>query len=418
MGGRAYFFPHVPMTDFMPQPMPLSTDEQLRYSRHVRLPQIGEAGQQRLREARVLLLGLGGLGSPAALYLAAAGVGTLGVAEFDTVALHNLQRQVLFREGDVGASKIAAAFAHLHALNSRLHLVAHEEGLTPGNATTLFSRYDVVLDGTDNFPARYLANDAAFFARKPLVHGSIFQFAGQLSVFDAASGHACYRCLFPEMPDPDSIPTCEQAGVFGALCGVVGSLMAMEAVKLITGAGIPLRGRLLMLDLLAATTRTVRLPKDATCPLCGNAPRITGITAENYVFHDHCCLAEVTGAQAANAFPFEISCDEARAWLARADDAPLVLDVRENDERATGHLPSSLHIPLGNLATRIHELPTGATVIVYCQHGQRSLRAVRLLRARGYALTTSLSGGIACWSTPNPSVTPPVQRGAFGGVVS
>lgn len=377
--------------------MPLSADEQLRYSRHVRLPQIGESGQRCLREARVLLLGLGGLGSPAALYLAAAGVGTLGMAEFDTVALHNLQRQILFREGDVGARKIDAAGARLGALNSRMHLVAHKEGLTQGNAIALFSQYDVVLDGTDNFPARYLANDAAFFARKPLVHGSIFQFSGQVSVFDTADGHACYRCLFPKMPDPDTIPTCEQAGVFGALCGVVGSLMAMETIKLLVGTGNPLRGRLLMLDLLSATTRTVALPRDATCPLCGNSPRITGIAAENYVFHDNCHPPPATGKDAQNTFPFEISCEEARTWLARTDDTPVVLDVRENDERAISHLPGSLHIPLGRLADHMHELPANATVIVYCQHGQRSLRAVRLLRTRGRARTTSLSGGITRW---------------------
>ncbi|MDR2512813.1 MAG: molybdopterin-synthase adenylyltransferase MoeB [Puniceicoccales bacterium] len=382
--------------------MPLSAEEQFRYSRHICLPQIGEAGQRRLREARVLLVGIGGLGSPAALYLAAAGVGTLGLAEFDIVALHNLQRQVLFREADVGAPKIAAALAHLHALDSRVHLIVHEKGLTPENATALFSQYDVVLDGTDNFPARYLANDAAFFACKPLVHGSIFQFAGQVSVFDRASGNACYRCLFPEMPDPESIPTCEQAGVFGALCGVVGSFMAMEAVKLATGVGVPLRGRLLMLDLLAATSRTVRLLKDAACPLCGSSPRIMGIDAGNYSFHNSCCapccLAATSGEEAANVFPLEISSEEARVWLARAVDVPLVLDVREGAERAAGHLPGSLHIPLNELAGRIHELPAHAIVIVYCQHGQRSLRAARMLRARGYAYTTSLSGGLARWA--------------------
>ncbi|MDR2845394.1 MAG: ThiF family adenylyltransferase [Puniceicoccales bacterium] len=379
----------------------LTEEEERRYSRHIRLPQIGAIGQERLCDASVLLLGLGGLGSPAALYLAAAGVGTLGVAEYDTVALHNLQRQILFREDDVGVSKLDAGFATLHALNAQTRLNAHSEGLTPENALELFSQYDLILDGTDNFPTRYLANDAARLARRPLVHGSIFQFTGQVTFFDASGGGPCYRCLFPEMPDPASVPTCEQAGVFGALCGVVGSLMAMEAIKHITGAGTSLSGRLLIADLLAGTTRTVRLPKNAACPLCGSAPHITGIVPENYVFGG--CRAAtaptaVTGAVAGA--PLEITCETAREWLA-GPTAPLLLDVREDDEVAICRIAGSYHIPLGALAERLRELPTERAILVFCHHGQRSMRATQLLREKGYALATNIKGGIDRWAVVN-----------------
>lgn len=383
--------------------MPLTREEQLRYSRQLRLPQIGEAGQERLRNIRVLLLGLGGLGSPAALYLAAAGVGVLGVAEHDTVATHNLQRQILFREADAGLAKLEAGFAALRALNAQTQLVAHAEGLTPANAAALVAGYDIVLDGTDNFAARYLANDVAVLAGKPLVHGSVFQFSGQVAVFGGSADAPCYRCLFPEMPDPASVPTCEQAGVFGALCGAVGSLMAMEAVKLATGAGEPLRGKLLMLDLLAGAARTVRVPRNPACPLCGDAPRITAIEARNYVFGGCCATAAAgaTGAAGATAAdggaPIEISCEEAAARLARRG-AVLLLDVRRADERALCRIGGSLHIPLAELASRIGELPVGAEVITHCHHGQRSLLAAQILRGRGFADAASMRGGIDRWA--------------------
>jgi adenylyltransferase/sulfurtransferase len=373
--------------------MPLSRDILRRYSRHIRLPQIGEEGQQRLLDARVLLLGLGGLGSPAALYLAAAGVGTLGLAEFDTVAAHNLQRQILFREADTGVPKLDAALAALRALNSGVTLVPHPEGITPANALALVSQYDLVLDGTDNFSARYLANDAARLARRPLIHGSIFQFTGQVSLFDDTPHSPCYRCLYPEMPDPDSVPSCEQAGVFGALCGVVGSLMAMEAIKHITRAGEPLRGRLLLLDLLAGTVRSVRLPKNNACPLCGDTPRIREIRAENYTYNNTCAPADAPAD-----IPLEISCEQAREQLSRPN-APLLLDVRDSFERAICHIPNSLHIPLPQLSEYIkkHPFPPATAVLVYCHHGQRSQRAARLLRAAGIP-ATSIIGGIDRWT--------------------
>jgi adenylyltransferase/sulfurtransferase len=376
----------------------LSASELHRYSRQTCRPQIGVEGQERLRAARVLLLGLGGLGSPAALYLAAAGVGTLGVAEHDTVALHNLQRQILYGESDVGSPKLDAGFAALRALNSSTRLEAHPEGLTPENALALFSRYDLILDGTDNFSARYLANDAAFLTRRPLVHGSVFQFTGQLTLFDSASGGPCLRCLFPEMPDPESVPTCEQAGVFGALCGVVGSLMAMEAMKFLTGAGEASRGRLLLLDLLAGGMRTVRVARDTACPLCGAAPRIHEIKAENYVF-DGCAVPI-----GADGEPLEISPAEARARLADAD-APLVLDVREPFERLGGFIPGSLNIPLAQLGARYPEIPAGAALFVVCQKGMRSLRAARLLREKGRAGVRSVRGGMDGWAAEELQIT-------------
>ncbi|MDR2862808.1 MAG: ThiF family adenylyltransferase [Puniceicoccales bacterium] len=372
----------------------LTPGEQHRYNRHTRLPQIGTAGQERLRDAHILLLGLGGLGSPAALYLAAAGIGTLGAAEIDTVALHNLQRQILFRENDVGASKLNAGFETLHALNAQTQLVAHPEGLTPQNALALFSQYDLVLDGTDNFPARYLANDAAHLTRRPLIHGSIFQFTGQVSLFDTAHGGPCYRCLFPDMPDPASVPTCEQAGVFGALCGVIGSLMAMEAIKLLTGSGSPLRGRLLTADLLDSTTRTIRLPKNTACPLCGTTPRITEIIPENYIFGGSCPVASNDG------LPLEISCETAHEWLSGLTP-PILLDVRENDEVAICKIPGSRHIPMGAVASRLSELPKDKPILVFCHHGQRSMRVTQLLRTKGYTQATNIKGGIDRWAVTN-----------------
>lgn len=375
----------------------LSLAEKIRYSRHLRLPQIGEAGQLRLRQSRVLLLGVGGLGSPAALYLAAAGIGTLGIAEHDTVALHNLQRQILFREENVGQSKISSAAATLHALNSSTQIIPHPEGLTPENALALFANYDLVLDGTDNFPTRYLANDAAFLSRRPLVHGSIFQFTGHVSLFHPAHGGPCYRCLFPQMPNPASVPTCEQAGVFGALCGTIGSLMAMEAIKHLVGAGKTLQGRLLTLDLLAAQTRTLQLSPDPACPLCGKNPSISGIHSANY--HYAGCAAPVSSNAPFSMEnpPLEISIEQAREWLA-SDQPPLLLDVREDDELAICKIAQAIHIPMDDVPARLAELPRDRPILVQCHHGRRSMRVTQLLREKGFPLATNLAGGIDRWA--------------------
>ncbi len=286
----------------MPPPTSLSfsTDELTRYSRQLALPGVGLEGQSKLRDARVLLIGLGGLGSPVALYLAAAGVGTLGLAEMDRLEVHNLHRQILHDTPWVGISKLASAYAHLSNLNPAVALREHPDGLTPANARALFSYYDLIVDGADNFPARYLASDAAARVGRPLVHGSIFQFEGQVSVFDPARGAPCYRCLFPNMPAAGEVPNCAEAGVFGALCGVIGSAMAMEALKIILGLGEPLRGRLFVFDALSATARNVQIKRDPQCPCCGPQPdaRIAALDPELYV--GGCAIKEEPHRRSAN----------------------------------------------------------------------------------------------------------------------
>jgi adenylyltransferase/sulfurtransferase len=366
----------------------MNPEQLTRYSRHILLPEIGAAGQERLLRSRVLVIGAGGLGSPAALYLAAAGVGTLGLADFDAVELHNLQRQILHREATVGQPKLDSAAATLRALNASVELRLHPEGVRPHNALELFAGYDLIIDGSDNFPTRYLNTDAACLAGKALVYGSIFQFEGQVTLFHPATGTPCYRCLFPTMPPPDSVPNCAEAGVLGALCGMIGSLQALEAIKFLTGAGVPLASRMLVVDGLAGRFSTVRLRKDPACPLCGPTPRIRAIDPAAYAWN---C------ASAGAAVPEEIDPAAARALLAAAPP-PLLIDVREDDERAICQLPAGRHIPLRHLPAHLAELPRAGTLIVYCHHGYRSLRAARLLREHGLAGACSLAGGIDRWA--------------------
>jgi adenylyltransferase/sulfurtransferase len=380
---------------------PLTPEELTRYSRQLILPGMGPAGQEKLRAARVLLIGLGGLGSPAALYLAAAGVGTLGLAELDHVELNNLHRQVLHDTAGVGGSKLASARARLQSLNPLPRLREHPEGLTPANAQALFADYDLILDGADNFPTRYLANDAAVLAGKPLVHGSIFQYEGQVTVLDPAGGGPCYRCLFPQMPTPGTVPNCAEAGVFGALCGVIGSLMAMEALKLILGEGEPLRGRLLVFDARAATPRVVRVKRDPQCPCCGPAPdrRIAALAPDLY----QATCAPTPPAQTMSTLPdpqkppMEIDVPTAHAWLESAAP-PALVDVREPFEVEICRIPGSITIPLGELPERLAELPADRPIVVHCHHGGRSLRAVQFLRAKGFPHSTNMRGGIAGWA--------------------
>ncbi|MGE9296597.1 MAG: HesA/MoeB/ThiF family protein, partial [Puniceicoccales bacterium] len=307
--------------------MSLSPDQISRYSRHVRLPQVGLDGQEKLANAKVLIIGLGGLGSPASLYLAAAGVGTLGLADFDTVEPHNLQRQILHGDADAGRTKLDSGIDALSAINPHVTLNRHPEGITTDNAVELIAQYDIVVDGSDNFPTRYLVNDAAFLAKRPLVYGSIFQFEGQVSLFEPAAGGPCYRCLFPQMPEPGTVPNCEEAGVFGALCGVVGSFQAMEAIKRILGIGEGLLGRLLVVDALAQRQSTLKLKPDPDCPLCGAKPGITEIRPENY---EWACDPAPTPAEEV---PMEISVQEAQQQL-QSSTPPALLDVREDFEVA------------------------------------------------------------------------------------
>jgi len=380
----------------MPDPLPnLSPGELSRYSRHILLDEVGLEGQRRLAAARVLVVGAGGLGSPAALYLAAAGVGTLGLADLDRVEEHNLQRQILHDTAAVGVPKVESAARRLAALNPHVRLRFHPEGITPANAVAVFGEYDVVVDGSDNFGTRYLTNDAAFFARRPLVHGSIFKFEGQVAVFDPAGGGPCYRCLFPEPPAPGTVPGCGEAGVLGALCGVIGSLQALEAVKCLLGIGQPLRGRLLVVDSLTQEYRTLDVPRDPQCPLCGAAPSIRGIDAARY--DAACAPAAPETAAAPPGAPEEIEVEEA-SRLAAAAGGVLVLDVREPYEVQICQLAGSRHIPLRQIPARLGELPRDRHILVLCHVGERSRRVAEFLRAQGFPAVSNISGGIAAWA--------------------
>ncbi len=354
-----------------------------RYERQSCLPELGAAGQSRLRAARVLIIGLGGLGSPVALYLAAAGVGTLGLADFDSVAGHNLQRQILHDTPSVGAPKLASAMARLHALNPEIRLIPHPGGITAVNAAELVAGYDVVIDCTDNFATRYLANDAAVLARVPLVHGSVFQWEGQVTVFAPHLGGPCYRCLHPEPPAAGLVPSCGEAGVMGALCGLVGTMQAMEAIKLLAGIGEPLLGRLWQHDALSATSRVLTFSPDPACALCGASPSITSLDLARYDAYACACATPPPPAPA--------TADEETTTT---DGAAALIDVREPSETARGILSGAHRVPLGQLsACAAAVVPRLGRVVVYCAKGGRSLRAVRQLRALGWTNVFSLRGG-------------------------
>jgi sulfur-carrier protein adenylyltransferase/sulfurtransferase len=376
----------------------LSPAELARYSRHILLDQIGVPGQQKLAAARVLVIGAGGLGSPAALYLAAAGVGTIGIADFDRVEEHNLQRQLLHDTSSIGELKIDSAARRLHATNPFVNIVPHSDGVTAANAIALFSNYDVVVDGTDNFGSRYLNNDAAFFARRPLVYGSVFKFDGQVAVFDPAHGGPCYRCLFPEPPAAGSVPGCGEAGVLGALCGVVGSLQALEAIKLITQIGEPLRGRLLTYNALEQRFDTLQLPHDHTCPLCGSHPSIRDLAAARY--NAAVCEPSATPdlPMAETEFPLELSVTEAKQHRDAAPDRTVIIDVREPYELEICHVEGAEHIPMRQIPERVDALPRDKHLLILCHSGGRSRRVTEFLRARGLNAVSNIAGGIDAWA--------------------
>jgi adenylyltransferase/sulfurtransferase len=382
----------------------LSHDEVKRYSRHLIMPEIGVEGQQRLKAARVLCIGAGGLGSPASLYLAAAGVGTLGLVDFDTVDFSNLQRQILYSSRDVGRRKLEAAAERLTSLNPGVRVVEHEARLSSANALDIVSQYDIVVDGADNFPTRYLVNDACVLLGKPNAYGSIFRFDGQASVF-ATKGGPCYRCLYPEPPPPGLVPSCAEGGVLGVLPGIVGTIQATEAIKIVTGAGQTLAGRLLLLDALSMEFRTVKLRRDPACPICGDHPTITALID----YEQFCGVAPV--AQAASPAGLraedETSVEELKARLDRGD-APWILDVREPREFDICRIPGSTLIPLGELPKRLAEIPSGPDapdIVVHCKMGGRSAKAVTLLRQHGYTRVQNLTGGILAWAAKiDPSV--------------
>lgn len=375
-------------------PPPLSPAELARYSRHILLDELGVAGQQKIAAARVLVIGAGGLGSPAALYLAAAGVGTLGIADFDRVENHNLQRQLLHDDSTVGELKVTSAARRLRSTNPFITVVEHPEGVTVANALTLFAAYDIIIDGTDNFSTRYLNNDAAALTRRPLVYGSVYRFEGQVSVFDPAQGGPCYRCLFPEPPAAGTVPNCAEAGVLGALCGVIGSLQALEAVKLVTGIGEPLRGRLLTYDALGQNFSTLKIPRDPACRLCGAAPAITTLDPARYDFS--CAPAPLI--MTPDSVPLELTVEESHRLLNTAASDTHLIDVREPYEFEICAIPGAEPIPMRQIPEHLGDLPRGKHLLIHCHHGGRSLRVTEYLRAQGFPRVSNVAGGIEAWA--------------------
>jgi len=370
----------------------LSRDELLRYSRHLTLPDVGLDGQKRIKAARILLIGAGGLGSPAALYLAAAGVGTLGLVDFDVVDATNLQRQVLHGTSDVGRPKLDSARDRIGDINPNVEIETYETRLTSQNALEILGDYDVIVDGTDNFATRYLTNDACVMLGKPNVYGSIFRFEGQASVFAMPDG-PCYRCLFPSPPPPGMVPSCAEGGVLGVLPGIVGTIQATEALKLIVGVGESLVGRLLLIDALAMRFHTVKVRRDPTCPACG-----TREIRELIDYDEYCGVPHAAGAgnEAPAAMPGEITPRELARRIEGREDFQLI-DVREPYEWEIGRIPGARLIPLGALPAATGSLDSSRDVVVYCKSGQRSGRAAEYLRGAGFRVA-NLVGGILRWS--------------------
>jgi len=366
-------------------PDQLTPAEQLRYSRHILIPDIGEAGQLRLRNASVLLVGTGALGSPAAMYLAAAGVGRIALVDPDVVDATNLQRQILHGESWLGKTKLGSAAARLREINPHVELLLHPLRLTPDNAMTLAAPHDIIVDGSDNFPTRFLTNDTAFFLRKPLVHGAIHRFEGQVTVFAPHLGGPCYRCLLPQLPAPGSVPSCQEAGVLGVLPGIIGSIQAMETLKLLLGIGTPPLGKLTVYDALNSSFRTIQLRRDPQCRLCGDHPDIHSV-ANTETQSPATCAADTDSVTAA----------ELRDLLDRGF-AGLLIDVREPHEHAIARIEGARLIPLGTLEAEIGNLPRDRDILVHCKSGMRSARAVKLLLEHGFTRVRNVSGGIDAW---------------------
>ena len=360
----------------------------LRYSRHLLLPEVGVSGQRKLKAARVLTVGAGGLGSPLSLYLAAAGVGTIGIVDFDVVDLTNLQRQIVHGTSTLGRSKLDSAEERLTDLNPNVRIERHETRLTSQNALEILGEYDIVVDGTDNFPTRYLVNDACVLLGKPNVYGSIFRFEGQASLFYAAQG-PCYRCLYSEPPPPGLVPSCAEGGVLGVLPGIIGSIQALETIKWIIGAGSSLLGRLLLFDALKLRFRELELRKDPACPICGTNPSIH----ELIDYEAFCGI----GAEPAYDGP-EITAEELRQEMrAKAGDLVLI-DVREPHEWDIVHIEGARLIPLSQLPERLAELDGHAEIVTHCHHGARSMKALEILKGAGFGKVRSLAGGIDAWA--------------------
>lgn len=366
----------------------LTPAERLRYSRHTLIPEIGTAGQLKLRNASVLLVGTGALGSPAALYLAAAGVGRLGLVDADVVEASNLQRQILHGESWLGRPKLESAAARLREVNPHVRLELHATRFAPGNAMALAADYDLIVDGSDNFPTRFLTNDTAFFLKKPLVYAAIHRFEGQLAVFAPHLGGPCYRCMLPESPPPDSVPSCQEAGVLGVLPGILGSLQAMEALKLILGIGTVPLGRLTCYNGLSSQFRTLRLNRDPQCRLCGDSPILTSVVNPETTSDPTCQITPDSMET--------ITTAELRQRLARDPDT-ILIDVREPDEYAAARIEGARLIPLQTLPGQLDTLPRDREILVHCKSGRRSAKAVELLSSHGFARVRNVTGGIDAW---------------------
>jgi sulfur-carrier protein adenylyltransferase/sulfurtransferase len=369
----------------------LSKEEIMRYSRHLIMPEVGMDGQLKLKQAKVLCIGTGGLGAPLGLYLAAAGVGRIGLVDFDSVDLTNLQRQILFGISDIGRPKIEAAADRLRNLNPDIQIDRFETRLTSNNALDILKNYDIVVDGTDNFPTRYLVNDACVILGKPNVYGSIFRFEGQITIFGAPGG-PCYRCLYPEPPPPGLVPSCAEGGVLGVLPGIVGAIQAAETLKLIIGKGEPLIGRLLLFDALAMRFRELKLRKNPECSVCGEHPTNTKLID----YAEFCGVRGEEDPSPAQTTAPEIAPRELKARLDRGDDL-FVLDVREPHEYQICNLGGHL-IPLGELSRRVNELDSSREIVAHCRSGKRSAEAVEFLRSAGFRKVLNLKGGILAWS--------------------
>src|SRR3984893_251670 len=374
-------------------PFTMTNEERIRYSRHLIMPEVGAEGQRRLNAARVLCIGAGGLGSPAALYLAAAGVGKIGIVDLDDVDLSNLQRQILHGTKDVGRKKLDSARDRLRDINPHIDITLHHCRLSAANAADVTADYEIIVDGSDNFPTRYLSNDVCVFARKPNIYGAVFRFDGQSTVFAPHLGGPFYRCLFPAPPPPDSVPNCAQAGVLGVLPGIIGMIQAIEAIKLLLGAGDPLIGRLLHFDALKMKFREFNVRRDPQCPVCGDHPTITApIDYEQF-----CGVATDVPA---------ISVQELKRKLDAREPIQLI-DVREPFESEIARIENARLIPLGELPGRLNELDHESCLVVHCHSGTRSAQAVQLLRGSGFRNVFNLEGGIDRWSD---EIDPTVQK--------
>jgi molybdopterin/thiamine biosynthesis adenylyltransferase/rhodanese-related sulfurtransferase len=377
----------------------LSSAEVSRYSRHLTLPQVGRDGQRKLKAASVLVVGTGGLGSPASMYLAAAGIGHIGLVDYDTVEVTNLQRQIVHSESTIGMLKVDSAALRLRGLNPNVTVETHHEPLTSENAFDILTPYDVIVDGTDNFPTRYLLNDAAVMLGKPLVYGSIYRFEGQVSVFGMKEG-PCYRCLLPQPPAPGLVPSCAEAGVLGVVPGTIGTIQATEAFKLILGIGEPLVGRLLLYDALDMAFDMITLPKRPTCPVCGDSPSITQLID----YEGFCGVPAYDHPTPEQATVPTLSVQDIKARL-DTNEPLLLLDIREPHELTISQIRGAVNIPMSQLPARQHEIPRDRPVVVFCHAGVRSARLIAQLQARGYTNLINMKGGINAWSKDiDPSI--------------